>query len=382
MSDARMWVGDASNTAQPVQMNGDASMTNAGLVTIANDAVTTAKILNANVTNAKLSSDAVTTVKIADDQVTFAKLQNISTNRMLGRSTASAGDVEEIILGAGLSLSGGTLAASGSGTALNNAFILVGDAANLAAQVAMSGDATISNTGALTLTPNAVDTTEITNLAVTTGKIADDNVTFAKFQNINTNRILGRSTAASGDMEEIFLGSGLSLANGTLASTSLAAVTGSTLTNARMWVGDASNTAQPVQMNGDASMTNAGLVTIANDAVTTAKILNANVTNAKLAADVVTTVKIADDQVTFAKMQNVNTNRMLGRSTAAAGDVEEIVLGAGLSLSGGTLAASGSGTALNNAFILVGDAANLAAQVAMSGDATNSNTGAVTLTPN
>jgi hypothetical protein len=48
--------------------------------------------------------------------------------------------------------------------------ILVGNASNVATAVAMSGDATMANTGALT----------IANLAVTTGKLAANAVTFAK----------------------------------------------------------------------------------------------------------------------------------------------------------------------------------------------------------
>jgi hypothetical protein len=40
---------------------------------------------------------SVTTAKLADDAVTYAKLQNVSaTDRLLGRSSAGAGDVEEI----------------------------------------------------------------------------------------------------------------------------------------------------------------------------------------------------------------------------------------------------------------------------------------------
>ena len=62
-----------------------------------------------------------------------------------------------------------------------------------------------------------------------------------------------------------------------------------------------------------------------------------------IAANAVTTAKIANTAVTFAKFQNINTNRLLGRSTAGSGSVEEISIGSGLSLSGGTLSASGGG---------------------------------------
>ena len=55
---------------------------------------------------------------------------------------------------------------------------------------------------------------------------------------------------------------------------------------------------------------------------------------------------IDNDVVTYAKMQNVSTNnRLLGRATAGAGDVEEITLGTNLSFTGTTLnAAGGSST--------------------------------------
>lgn len=64
---------------------------------IKNDAVTTAKILN----------DAVTTGKILNDAVTYAKIQNVSvTDRLLGRDTAGAGDIEELTLSQALDFIG------------------------------------------------------------------------------------------------------------------------------------------------------------------------------------------------------------------------------------------------------------------------------------
>lgn len=59
---------------------------------------------------------------IANDAVTFAKMQNISTNKLLGRATASSGDVEEISLGTGFSVTGGTLTLSISINDLSDAY--------------------------------------------------------------------------------------------------------------------------------------------------------------------------------------------------------------------------------------------------------------------
>lgn len=52
----QIFVGNASGNAAPVAMSGDATILASGALTIANDAITTAKILNANVTLAKLAS--------------------------------------------------------------------------------------------------------------------------------------------------------------------------------------------------------------------------------------------------------------------------------------------------------------------------------------
>jgi hypothetical protein len=76
-------------------------------VKIVDGAVITSKIADLNITTGKLADGAVITSKIADlnittgkianDAVTYAKIQNVSTNnRILGRITAGAGDVEEL----------------------------------------------------------------------------------------------------------------------------------------------------------------------------------------------------------------------------------------------------------------------------------------------
>lgn len=128
----------ASGTLQAAQfptLTGDVTTAGGALATtIANDAVTTAKILNSN--------------------VTLAKLASIATDSILGRATASTGAVEVL-------------------TALPWAF---------------TGDVTsTADSNALSIASNAV----------VTAKIADSNVTLAKLANIADGTVLGNSTGGA-----------------------------------------------------------------------------------------------------------------------------------------------------------------------------------------
>lgn len=95
-----------------------------------------------------------------------------------------------------------------------------------------------------------------------------------------------------------------------------------TLTSAHLFVGNGSNIATDVALSGDATLSNTGALTIANDAITTIKILN--------------------NAVTYGKMQAMTANRLLG-SGASGTAVTEITLGTNLSFTGTTLNATGGG---------------------------------------
>jgi hypothetical protein len=98
---------------------------------IADDAITSAKIALGAVNTLDIATNAITTVKIGDDQVTTAKIAQGTAGQLL--HTNSTPDT---------------------------------------AWVTMSGDATISSAGALTVANNAITTAKIGDDQVTTAKIA------------------------------------------------------------------------------------------------------------------------------------------------------------------------------------------------------------------
>jgi hypothetical protein len=115
------------------------------------------------------------TADVKDGSITLAKQANLAANTIIGRATASTGVPE-------------AMTATQVRTMIN-----VADGANAYVHPNHSGDVTSAADGATTIANNAVTTT----------KIADSNVTLAKIANIATARLLGRTTASAGVVEEL-----------------------------------------------------------------------------------------------------------------------------------------------------------------------------------
>jgi hypothetical protein len=114
-------------------------------------------------TQYRLTATALITTDLADDAVTYAKIQNVATDRLLGRDTAGSGDAEELTVGGGVEF-------TGSGGIQRSA---------------LTGDVTAAAGSGATA-------------------IAADAVTYAKMQDVSaTDRLLGRDTAGAGNVEEI-----------------------------------------------------------------------------------------------------------------------------------------------------------------------------------
>lgn len=326
--------------------------------------------------------------------VSYSKIQNVSaTDRLLGRATAGAGVIEEITctaagrallddadasaqrttLGLGtLATQSGTFSGTSSGTN-------TGDQ-NLFSTVAVSGQSnvvadstsdtlTLAAGSNITITTNATtDTITIAASGISDGDKGDitvsgsgatwtidsSAVTYSKIQNVSaTDRLLGRSTAGAGVVEEITctaagrallddadasaqrttLGLGtLATQSGTFSGTSSGTNTGDQNLFSTIAVSGQSNVV--ADSTSDTLTLVAGSnVTITTDAttdtITIAAAGSGGVADGDKGDITVSasgaTWTIDNSAVTYAKIQNISaTDKILGRVTAGAGVVEEI----------------------------------------------------------
>ncbi len=242
--------------------------------------------------------------------VSYAKMQAASTtSRVLGASSTST-TIQELTLGTGLSLSGTTLSATGA---------TVADADY--------GNITVSGTGTVWTIDNGV-------------------VTYAKMQAASTSsKILG-SSSTSTTIAELTIGSGLSLSGTTLTATGTAVTDGDkgdiTVSNTgTTWTIDANAVTyaklQAASTNSKLLGTSSTSTTFAELTIGTGLSLSGTTLTATavgltdgdkgdITVSATGTSWVIDNQaVTYAKIQNVSaTDKLLGRSTAGAGSVEEI----------------------------------------------------------
>ena len=262
---------------------------------------------------------------------------------------------------------------STTGKLVQSSGITIADAATGILAGSNSGDVTLAGTpNYLTLAAQVITRALIDLAAHVTGRLPFANLAASA----SANRLLGRgSSGGAGDYQEISLGSGLSMSGTTLSASGGGGGAGALddlsdvvittpATNHVLQYDGAVFVNQPAA-NLSATNLTAGTVPDARFPATLPAASGVNLTalNASnlasgavpaarmpaLTGDVTTSAgavatTVANDAVTYAKMQNVSAaSKLLGRGDSGSGDPQEITLGSGLAMTGTTLSASGGG---------------------------------------
>jgi hypothetical protein len=339
---------------------------------IAANSVGSGQIIDANVTTVKLASGAVTIDKLSlgdgelsgavitassipsgsyasqsietsavkDKAIIFAKVQDIATDKLIGRSSAGSGSVEEI-----------------SCTSFARTILDDVDAATARTTLGLGTVATGNTINTSLIEDGSVTTAKITDSGITTIKIIDSGVTLAKMasgsvgseQIIDGSIVTSKLASGSVTVAKLNLSAG-DLSGALIASGSIAAglyVSGSIASS------DLANSAVTTAKIVDSGVTLAkmasgsvGTVQIVDGGITTAKLASGAVTIDKLflgngdlsgvvitassipsgsyAAQSIETSAIKDEAITFTKVQDIATDKLIGRSSAGSGSIEEI----------------------------------------------------------
>ena len=176
LTDGHIFVGNASNVATDVAMSGDIAITNAGVTSISAGVIVNADVkADAAIAYSKLAAlnSAQILVGSAGNVATAVAVTGDIAITNAGVTSIASGVIVDADVKADAAIAYSKLATLTSGN------ILVGSAGNVATSVALSGDATMSDTGAITLASNAVTSSRMSPLLM---KYASVSMSSAEFK--------------------------------------------------------------------------------------------------------------------------------------------------------------------------------------------------------
>jgi len=268
MNNGQVIVGSTGIEPQIVTMGGDITIDNTGSTVIGAgkvlngmlgaDAVTTDKVSDGTLVNADISATAgINATKLADGTVTNTTLQYI--NSLTSNAQTQINNINTGIIDI---------------NTLADGKIYLGDASNVAQEVALTGDITMTNTGLTTISADAVTTGKILDLTILNGDIANSTIDL-------TTKVTNVLPIANGGTN-----SGTALVNGrVMVSRGDKIVEAGVMNNGQVIVGSTGIEPQIVTMGGDVSISNAGAATVGSVGGSTAANINSATVLANASTD-------------------------------------------------------------------------------------------------
>ena len=312
-------IADGTNF-NPVVISGDATVATNGALTIANDAVTSAKIADDAITSALIADDAVVSAAIADDAVVTASIAD--------DAITSALIADDAVVSAAIADSAVTTAL------INDDAVTLAKMAGLARGKLIYGDSS-GNPAALAIgSANYVLTSDGTDFAWASASSG----AVTSYTNSTDNRVITsvNSTTINGEANLTFDGSVLAVTGNVTASETVEpagdtsagdnAAIGYTSAEGLILTGQGSTNDVTIKNDADADVieipTGTTNVTIAGNLTTAA----GGIATASLADDAVTLAKMADDAVGVAQLSATGT---ASSSTFLRGDNSWAAAGGG-----------------------------------------------------
>ena len=327
------------------------------------------------------STTKIGTTALADDGVTYAKIQNVSaTDKLLGRSSAGAGNVEEITC-----------------TAAGRALLDDADAAAQRTTLGIDTDDSVTfgtvtaNLSSSNATITGGTITGITDLAIADGGTGASTAADARTNlgvAINTDvqaydaGLQSIAALATGSNQGIYLTATDTYATYTLTAAGRALLDDADVAAQRTTLGLGTLATQDGTFSGTHSGTSSGTNTGDQTITLTGPVTGTGTGTfaTSITAGAIGTNEIANDAVTYEKLQDTSaTDVVLGRSIAGAGSIQEIACtAAGRALIGDATASDQRDTlGLGNLATATGTWTNGSS---FSGTSSGTNTGDQTIT--
>ncbi len=412
LESSKIFVGNVSNVATPTTLNGDATITNTGAITIADNVITNTKLAQAT-TNTWKGNNTSSTDNVTDNVTGSLSESTSSVLTITGGSNALL-NATTIQMKQATTSQSGYLSNADWNTFNDKQDIITTPTANDFVYVDGSGQ--VIDSGLSFSTTSTTNTnTAILSSAATQTAISTQGLNTMKIQgtwNANTNNptlnagtgtigfayyvgTAGTQTAPSGISISYNIGDLVFYTNTAIwsrleANNAVNSVFGRTgtitsqtgdyaigqitnglsnvLSSTNILVGNGSSIATPVAMSGDVAISNTGSTTIQSGSVTGTKIANTTITNSNIANSTITGSQIASN-IALAGSPTTTTATTGDNSTKIA--TTEFV----------DIAIANSVTPLPNNEIFVGNVSNIATAVPLSGDAVIINSGAMTINP-